>query len=66
MAILCFAFCKVLMQMEPYPSYSNELFRAIDSYIVFKLNVAYTADYLEILKKVESNIYLACWAVGMN
>jgi hypothetical protein len=54
------------MHMEPYPSYSNELFRAIDSYIVFKLNVAYTADYLEILKKVESNIYLACWAVGMN
>lgn len=52
------------MQIDPYPSSSKALFRAMDYSKVLALNVASTALYFEILKKVESKIYLASAAVG--
>lgn len=40
MATLCLAFWRVLMQIEPNPSSSKELFKAIDYSNVWLLNVA--------------------------
>lgn len=61
---MCWALTKVLMQMDPNPSYSKALLSAIDSSKVLALNVASTAVSFEMLKKVESKIYLASAAVG--
>lgn len=66
MATLCFAFVRVLMQIEPKPNYSKELLSVMDSSKVAWLNVASTAESLEILKKVESKIYLDSFALGSN
>lgn len=66
MATLCFAFCNVLIQIDPKPNSSKELFKVIDSSKVLSLKVASTPESLEIPKKVESYIYFFSNYVGTN
>ncbi len=54
------------MHTDPKPNYSKELFKVMDSSKVAWLNVASTAESLEILKKVESKIYLDSFGLGSN